>query len=331
MSKILIYIDAEFQGYMVPKEGDPLLKQGFQSTEPYLYTSRNVVTRKYHFLLSLGIITVRRSGGTELALATFPSLYKRGDGFDNVQILEPGYTTAAPATATRLAADKAAIVAAATAGTDSLNFAFINDLNPAQQEVVAAGHAAYNKGRTLTEGSRSKRAFEGFLKFIEDNVGRCVIIHKGNNDLVALKNTCIAMGVGLPPYESIDLDHYNRFYQNVPNKRLNTLQQFWAQQPALAKMRDSMLEDVVAYIVARWGEDARDSVAAHNPLVDCVYAAVVLEGLRQYEPTAAELAQVLATASAASAASAAPAPAVTASATVAAAGGGRMRYKQVRY
>jgi len=72
------------------------------------------------------------------------------------------------------------------------------------------------------------------------------------------------------------------------------LQNFWARSlPPLAAMRSGLLESVVAYIVARWGEDARDSVAAHNPLVDCVYAAIVLEGLKRHEPTAAMVAGLL--------------------------------------
>jgi hypothetical protein len=40
-----------------------------------------------------------------------------------------------------------------------------------------------------------------------------------------------------------------------------------------------MLDEVVKRIVARWGEEARGGVAEHNPLVDCVYALVVYEGL----------------------------------------------------
>ena len=334
---------------MVPIEGDPLFKKGFQPTDWYNYTARNATTKKYHFLLSLGFITLQGGAVESMELATFPSLYNTEEGFTNPQVLEPGYTASTPAVAAKLANYKDAIIAGAGGGggAEHLKFAFFDDLNPVQQGAVDAGHTAYNRGRSIKERALSKQVFHDFLEFIDKTP--CIIVHKGANDLVALKNTCKALKVTMPNLETIDLDHYNRFQTEVPNKKLDTLQNFWADSlPPLAAMRAGLLQQVAAYIVARWGEEARESVAAHNPLVDCVYAAVVLEGLKQHEPTAAGLMALLTAAAAPVAATAAAATAAAATATAAtaaaatapgAAGRGgtrrlsqsRHRYKQIRH
>ena len=283
-------------------------------------------------MLSLGFMTLDGGRISSMGLATFPSLYKTGDGFTNPQVLEPGYTASTPAVAAQLANYKATIIAGAGAGADPerLKFAFFDDLGEGQQAAVAAGHAAYNRGRTIMERGLSKQVFGVFLQLIKS--GPCILVHKGENDLVALKNTCTALGEAMPNLETIDLDHYNRFQTEVPNKKLNTLQNFWARSlPPLAAMRSGLLESVAAYIVARWGEGARNSVAAHNPLVDCVYAAVVLEGLKRHEPTAAMMAGLLAAAAAPGAASAAAAPATATAPGHGRGGSRRTRSKHVRH
>ena len=292
----VVYIDAEFQGYMVLIEGDPLFARGFQSTTPYLYRPIDSVIRRYHFLLSLGFIVFRGTAKPEYYLATFPSKYGAGTEFDNVQILEPGYTASAPSVATQLLDKKTAILAidhelihlrdSKSAGrnervkrrTDDLKFAFLSDLTPEQKGISVSGHMAYNNGRDFKERSASNLAFNDFLEILENE--HALLIHKGENDLVALKNTCKLMGRGLPPYANLDLDHYSHVHKGVPDKRLDTLQKFYGgRYPELAVRRNVMLEEVLKIIVARWGEEAREGVAAHNPLVDCVYALVVYEGL----------------------------------------------------
>lgn len=294
----VVYIDAEFQGYMVPIEGDPLFDSGFQWTAPYLYRPIDGVIHRYHFLLSLGFIVFRGTKAPEYYLATFPSNYGAGGGSDfaNVQILEPGYTASVPAVATQLFDKKAAILAldpelihlrnTKSAGrnqevkerTDDLKFAFLSDLTPEQKGISISGHEAYNKGRNFKERSASNLAFNDFMEILLNE--QAVLIHKGENDLVALRNTCRLMGRGLPPLATVDLDHYNHVHKGVANKQLDTLQKLYGSRyPELAARRNAMLDEVVKIIVARWGEEARDGVAAHNPLVDCVYALVVYEGL----------------------------------------------------
>jgi hypothetical protein len=292
----VVYIDAEFQGYMVPITGDPLFAREFQWTVPYLYKPIDGMIHRYHFLLSLGFIVFRGAANPEYYLATFPSIYGTDVDFANVQILEPGYTASAPSVATQLLDKKTAILAidhqlihlrdSKSAGrnarvkdrTDDLKFAFLSDLTPEQQGISISGHVAYNKGRDFKERSASNLAFNDFLEMLTNE--DVVLIHKGANDLVALKNTCKLLGRGLPPFANLDLDHYSHVHKGVTDKRLDTLQKLYGgRYPELADRRDEMLEEVVKRIVARWGEEARGGVAAHNPLVDCVYALVVYEGL----------------------------------------------------
>ena len=284
--KTVIYIDAEFQGYKVPKARDPLAASGFKPTEPYLYTPEDAYIHRYHFLLSLGLFTLQ-SG--EFDLATFPSQYGQGAGFTDVQILEPGYSTAAPDVAAHLAQAKYEILVADADATalkgkarekriDALKFAFTSDLNSVQQALSLDGHRLYNKGRDFKERSLSNLVFAGFLETLESRP--CVLVHKGRNDLVALKNTCTLKGLRLPPFENIDLDAFSHRHGDVADKKLYTLQELYARQfPQLQVKRDGLLARVTESVVRRWGAAAREGVAAHNPLVDCVYALVLYEGV----------------------------------------------------
>jgi len=227
--KTVIYIDAEFQGFKVPKAHDMLFTSGFQPTEPYLYTPEDEFIHRYHFLLSLGLFTLHEG---EFELATFPSEHGHGHGFANVQILEPGYTTAAPDVAANLIQSKCDILASDADVTaldglarekriDGLKFAFMSELNPVQQALCTGGHRMYTKGRDFKERSLSNLVFTGFIKTLAARP--CVLIHKGRNDLVALKNTCTLMKIGLPPFESIDLDAFSHIHLGVTDKKLNTL------------------------------------------------------------------------------------------------------------
>uniref|UniRef100_A0A6C0DSF0 Uncharacterized protein n=1 Tax=viral metagenome TaxID=1070528 RepID=A0A6C0DSF0_9ZZZZ len=289
--KTVIYIDAEFQGYKVPKVHDRLWASGFQPTEPYTYTSEDEYVHRYHFLLSLGLYTLN-DGVFELA--TFPSEYGRGEGFANVQILEPGYTTSAPDVAADLAQSKYEILladvdvsllkgAAREKRIEKLKFAFMSELNLAQQGLCAGGHQRYTRGRDFKERSLSNLVFADFIKTLKK--GGCVLIHKGRNDLVALKNTCTLKGVELPPFENIDLDAFNHLHEGADDKKLNTLQELYSgRYPELRAKRDALLDRVTENVVKRWGAAAREGVAAHNPLVDCVYALVLYEGVQLAVP-----------------------------------------------
>jgi len=289
--KTVIYIDAEFQGYKVPKANDLLWHGGFQPTEPYTYTPEDEYIHRYHFMISLGLYTLNDG---EFELATFPSEYRPEGGFADVQILEPGYTTAAPEVAAELAQSKYQILmadaeVAALAGVarekriDKLKFAFMSELNPAQQLLSAGGHRIYNAGRNFKERSLSNLVFGGFIETLSTKP--CVLIHKGSNDLVALKNTCTLKGIGLPAFENIDLDTFSHLHTGATDKKLNTLQELYAgRYPELRAERERLLTRVTENVVKRWGPAALGGVAAHNPLVDCVYALVLYEGVRKSEP-----------------------------------------------
>ena len=270
--KVVIYIDAEFQAYKVKLEDgkDKLYNKKFTPTNPFLHTPEDLVSRKYHFLLSLGAVVYDGDKKPELLLATFPSEYNAGVGFENVQTLEKNYTVCRSDVKDEI--EK-------TSRLVGQHFKYVGDLTDELKEKIRDCHAFYNRKRHLNDRSGSKADFERFMSLLTKK--ECVLIHKGENDIVALKNTLTKMELGLPPFEDIDLDRASMLHKNVPNKRLNTLNSHYGRlYPELVAEKDELMGKIARFMKDRFLEDAGD-LTSHNPLVDCAAALVLYKGTRK--------------------------------------------------
>ena len=159
------------------------------------------------------------------------------------------------------------------------HFKYVEDLSADLREKVRECHAFYNRKRHLNDRSGSKADFEKFMSLLTKK--ECVLIHKGENDIVALKNTLTKMGLGLPPFEDIDLDRASMLHKNVPNKRLNTLNSHYGRlYPELVAEKDELMGKIARFMKDRFLEDAGD-LTSHNPLVDCAAALVLYKGTRK--------------------------------------------------
>jgi hypothetical protein len=185
----LVYMDAEFQTFRLPAGSeDGLATMGYVNT-PYLYgmAPTNVGQNNYHFLLNLGFIVFDGAGERTYNFAMFPSLFDvKSPLFNNGQMLEPGYTTCAPA------------VAAAIEGLRStapeLKFPFYKTLSLGKRGVFRKINDVYNGSLSAEEQALSIATLQRFIQYI---VPRAVIVHKGRNDLYALRNSALLHGLSI--------------------------------------------------------------------------------------------------------------------------------------
>jgi len=291
----LVYIDAEFQTFRLPEVAasmDELERAGFEKT-PYLYGMKptNFGQNNYHFLLNFGYVLIDRSGATRYNFALMPSLFNVDSPlFNNGQLLEPGYTTCAPAT-------DASIKKLRWASEDL--FPFYKTLTMGKRKAFRDINALYNGSINELEYMKSLITLQHFFTEI---VPRAVLVHKGRNDLHALRNSAHLYGLSLGPMVTRDLDIFKFKLPGLESGKLGLVQEYFVEPPAtapataaaespsalhkrlislkpkLGQMRDHMLLDVRRYFIQLWGPEAADA-AAHNPLVDCVYAATMDVGL----------------------------------------------------
>jgi hypothetical protein len=301
----LVYIDAEFQTFRLPEVADGGLDAlefaGFEKT-PYLYGMKptNFGQNNYHFLLNFGYVCIDRRGTTRYNLALMPSLFNVDSPlFNNGQLLEPGYTTCAPAT-------DAAIKKLRWASEDL--FPFYKTLTIGQRVAFREINSVYNGSINEVECMKSLITLNHFFSMI---VPRAVLVHKGRNDLHALRNSAHLYGLPLGPMVTRDLDTFKFRLPGLESRRLGLVQEYFVEptastaaaapaaapatapasespsalhkrlislKPKLGQMRDHMLLDVRHYFIELWGPEAAEA-SAHNPLVDCVYAATMDVGL----------------------------------------------------
>jgi hypothetical protein len=275
----LVYMDAEFQAYRVPDDDDPFIKDGYIKT-PHWTSSRNdLVNSNYHFLLSLGLIIYDAHDRRTMKLALFPSkaIGHIDTRFTNAQLLEPGYTTVRPATAARILELKNNLVLHDPKyGTRDHKFPWRSSMDSTGQALLDEGHAAYNSGLRMADRAHGKAVLRDFLEHIVPNAK---IVHKGQNDLYALMNSARLMEFGVPPIDSRDLDLYLPVFRSLhlPGA-LALLKERLVEKNTtgvLAPLETEFKAAVEEFVVDMFGEGARASVGAHNPLVDCAYAQIV--------------------------------------------------------
>lgn len=293
----LVYMDAEFQTFRLPAgPGDGLATVGYVNT-PYLYgmAPTNVGQNNYHFLLNLGFIVFDGTGKRTYNFAMFPSLFNvKSPLFNNGQMLEPGYTTCAPAVAAaieglRLSAAPATATAPATAAAPAAKFPFYKTLSLGKREIFRKINDVYNGSLSAEEQALSIATLQQFIQYI---VPRAVIVHKGRNDLYALRNSALLHGLSIDNLLSRDLDTIQFRLPGLATKQLGAIQGYLveppaaatavpavivARAPALRRLRDIILAEVAAYFNNLWHNAGE--VTAHNPLVDCAYAMVMDIGL----------------------------------------------------
>jgi len=319
--KLLVYIDAEFQTFRQPDDDDKLLASGYTKT-PYLFgmAGNNYTHSNYHFLLSFGFIVVDKGVAT-YHLALFPSLFKFKDAtgqFSNGQLLEPGYTTCAPGVAAAIATQRTLLKDCAQ------RFPFFRNISLANREIFKQINETYNNSIDNVELWKAVSTLNYFFETIVPNA---LIIHKGQNDMWALKNTAHYYRIPIYPTLSRNLDMIEIDLPGLPKRpKLNVAQQWFVNppaiapaavaatapdataaapnaaaadapnaaaaanakpglheriiklHPAMAALRAKLLTEIQAFFLEKWGA-AAGHVAAHNPLVDCAYAAVLDLGL----------------------------------------------------
>ena len=275
----LVYMDAEFQAYRVPDKADPFIKDGYIKTPHWTHSRNDFTNSNYHFLLSLGLIIYDARGTRTMKLALFPSkaVGRIDERFANPQLLEPGYTTVRPATAARILELKNNLVAHDPKyGTRDHKFPWHSSLDSTGQAILEEGHAAYNSGLRMADRAHGKAVLRDFL---ENIVPKAKIVHKGQNDLYALMNSARLMEFGVPPIDSRDLDLYLPVFRelHLPGA-LGLLKERLVERNntgVLGPLETELKTAVESLVVDMFGEGARASVGAHNPLVDCAYAQIV--------------------------------------------------------
>lgn len=297
----LVYIDAEFQTYRVPSQRDPLEAMKYTKT-PYDFgmNEGNFGNNKYHFLLNLGFIII---GPVEhqTHFAMFPSKFGSGGAFKNPQILEPGYTTCSPYADYQIT-EKRKIIG--EKGTFPYYADFHGDAK--KQSAFREINSIYNS--TITHAVMME-SYATLSFFLRDIAPYAMIVHKGRNDLYAIANTARLLELYMPVVIARDLDRVRLRLPGLKKTKLELVERYFTGPNALPNnvstadpvhlrlhevkgklitMRDKLLEEIRAFFIEKWGTGAGD-VAAHNPLVDCVYTAVMDLGLGSVADVATSL------------------------------------------
>jgi len=273
--KYVAYIDAEFQTYRVPDTADPFVKEGYVKTPHWITTANDLHNSNYHFMLSLGIIIYDGAKRLPFLLALFPSKAGASERFSNPQFLEPAYTTVQPASAAVIQQSKSMLVASDGRYVKDI-FPWRSSLTAEQQEFLDNGHRAYNRGLTIGDRGEGKKILQYFLSEIAPHAK---IVHKGQNDLYALMNTARLLEIGMPPIDTRNLDVYLPVFKelHLPGGLKPLKMRLVANNNSggLDRLEKILMRDIVDFIIKKFGEAARNSVGAHNPLVDCAYAQIL--------------------------------------------------------
>jgi hypothetical protein len=287
----LVYFDAEFQTYRIPENNDVLGANGFVKT-PYDYgmDKGNFKNNKYHYLLNFGFV-VFGPGFYDKQFAAYHSLFKSAAGFENPQLLEPGYTTCAPYTDYRITELRKIIGEKGT-------FPYFADFSTEPDKMAAFEqiNTVYNSSIDNAELMASYATLVHFLTLIAPHA---MIVHKGRNDLYALFNTAHLFGLTMPTILTRDIDRVPLRLPGLKKTKLEHVQMYFTAPPplpnnistadpvhlrinnnkdGLISLRTTLLDEMRVFFIKKWGPAAGD-VAAHNPLVDCVYTAIIDLGL----------------------------------------------------
>lgn len=283
---LLVYIDAEFQTFRLPdvNGGNALDMNGFIKT-PYYYGMKptNHGQSNYHFLLSFGYIIVYPNGYREYNIILFPSIFDLSSSlFSNGQLLEPGYTTCKP--------DIAAAIAKKRWKPNSKDdiFPFYNQLTSEKRKhTFVEINDLYNSS---FEPVHIMMSLVSLRYFFENIVPYALLVHKGQNDLYALRNTAHLHGLYTEHMTTRDLDKIMFKLPGLSSRKLDLVQEYFVHPPAsseqrildkkdaLFTLRETMLSEIRNYFTELWGP-AASAISAHNPLVDCAYAAIMDLGL----------------------------------------------------
>ena len=212
-------------------------------------------------------------------------------GFDNPQILEPGYTTCSPYTDYKITEKRAIIGEKGT-------FQYFSDFqgDAKKQDAFKEINAIYNASINEAEMMES---FATFAFFLNDIAPHAMIVHKGRNDLYALTNTAHLFGLTVPAIITRDLARVPLRLPGLEKTKLEIVQAYFTAPTPLPNnigkadpvhrrlhmikgnliaLREALLEEMRAFFITKWGA-AAGTIAAHNPLVDCVYTAIMDLGL----------------------------------------------------
>jgi len=283
---LLVYMDAEFQTFRLPdiNGGNALENAGFVRT-PYYYGMKptNHGQSNYHFLLSFGYIVVYPNGYREYNIILLPSIFDLSSPlFSNGQLLEPGYTTCKPATADAIAKKRW------NPNYKDEKFPFYNQLTTENRKAIFLEiNDLYNSSIEPVEMIMSLSSLQYFF---ENIVPYALLVHKGQNDLNALRNTAHLYGLYTGDMTTRDLDQVMFKLPGLNSRKLDSIQEYFVHPPpsseqrilknmdSLLLLRETVLSDIRNYFITLWGKDAA-KIATHNPLVDCVYAMIMDLGL----------------------------------------------------
>jgi hypothetical protein len=287
----LVYIDGEFQTYRVPSQNDPLKAEDYIKT-PYHYGMEkgNFGNNKYHFLLNLAFIIIGPDG-LRSGFAMFPSKFECGDaGFENPQLLEPDYAPCNPDASYKITEERKII---GEKGTFPYYADFSED--PEKKAAFENINRIYNSSISIPEFMESYAT----LSYLISIAPYAMIVHKGQNDLYALSNTARLFGLEMKPITTRDLDRVILHLPDLRRTKLDIVQAYFTAPPSLPNnvenadpvhirlhsikdkliaIRETMLGEIRAFFISKWGPRA-GNIAAHNPLVDCVYAIIMDLGL----------------------------------------------------
>lgn len=258
-----VYLDCEFQTFRVLKTQDMLGPVGFTPT-PQLYGYRpgDELYNIYHFVLSIGLI-VTDGVNKEHYLATFPSLFSE-TGFTNATILEPGYTVCNP-----LAEDK---IKTLRNKLHVAKFSYFESLNQNERNIFTEINTTYNLSLTDFDFYNNIQT----LLFLNNVlIPSCTIVHKGDNDKLALFNTFRYYGIPMNNITSVDLEHKAKQYREFGvGTKLEELKKYFVKKYSLEGDEAAGMAEIKLFIGERYGAGSKDATA-HNPLVDCLYTMLI--------------------------------------------------------
>ena len=238
---------------------------GFTPT-PQLYGYRpgDELYNIYHFVLSLGLI-VTDGVNKDYYLATFPSLFPNA-GFTNAMLLEPGYTVCNPIAedAIKTLRDKIYV--------GKPRFPYFDSLNSKEQDIFTDINSTYNQSLTDFDFYNNIQT----LLFLNNVlIPFCTIVHKGDNDKLALFNTFRYYGIPMNNITSVDLEHKAKQYRDFGvGTKLEELKKYFVKKYSLEGDEAAGMAEIKLFIGERYGAGSKDATA-HNPLVDCLYTMLI--------------------------------------------------------
>ena len=272
----IIYMDGEFQTFSQPIKDDKLLQAGFKLTTPFVHRMRDMSFATYQFLLNFAFI-VYDGNQVYMHMITFPSLFDAASApFSNGLTLEPGYTIGTPSIIEQAMASRPKVP----------KFTYYSDY--ASDPIAASAATTMTEIYNKDANANLAKSLEIFNWFLHQLLPKSKVVHKGDTDLDAIFNTCAYYNLQLPKIDSRDLDkssmHYVQLNGTDHRKNLGTLQSIFCKRDAdLFALREYLLHNVKGYVITKYGGTG-EGLAAHNPLVDCVFTIILDIATKRYFP-----------------------------------------------